>query len=75
MPQFMFFLRDKMKEWGDEEAVEFPGIADAEQHAREVAAELAHNESPSALQDRFIVVKSPDGTEVARIPLGETRLQ
>jgi hypothetical protein len=75
MPRFMFHLEDGLKELTDDEALEFPGIVEAEQHARAIAAELAQNQSPSELQDCFVVVKNMDGTEVARVPLGKTRLQ
>jgi hypothetical protein len=74
MPRFIFYLEDGLEEWIGEEALAFPGIAEAEQHARAVAAELARNGSPSELQDRFIVVKNIDGTEVVRVPLSKTRL-
>lgn len=62
-----------VKEWIDDEALDFPEIAEAAQHAREIAAELAWNQSPSELQDCFVVVRNMDGTEVIRVPLGKTR--
>jgi len=73
MSRFIFHLQKGLKEWIDDETLDFPGLADAEQHAREIAAELARNESPSGLQDCFVVVKEMDGTEVARVPLGKIR--
>jgi hypothetical protein len=71
MPGFFFYLRDCQGEVRDDEAQNFPGIAEAEQHARDVADELARNKLPSALLNCFIVVKDIDRAEVARVALGQ----
>jgi hypothetical protein len=71
MPRFFFCLQDGQWELRDDEAQDFPGIVEAEQHARDVADELARNKSPSALRNCFIVVKDIDRAEVARVALGQ----
>jgi hypothetical protein len=71
MPKFSFHLRDADTEWRDDGSCDFPGIAEAEQHARNVADELMRNKSPSELPDRFISVTDGASVEVARIALSE----
>jgi hypothetical protein len=70
MPGFFFYLQEGQSELGDDEAQDFSGLVEAEQHARKVADELARNVSPSALRNSFIVVKGINGGEVARVALG-----
>jgi hypothetical protein len=69
MAGFFFYLQDGKSELGDDEAQDFSGIVEAEQHARKVADELARNVSPSSLRNSFIVVKAINGGEVARVAL------
>jgi hypothetical protein len=71
MPKFFFHLQDADTKWRDDESCDFPGIAEAEQHARDVADELMRNQSPAELPDRFIIVTDGAGVEVARIALSE----
>jgi hypothetical protein len=70
MPGFFFHLQEGQLELHDDEPQDFPGIVEAEKHARNVANELARNESPSVLRKRFIVVTDIHGAEIARVALG-----
>jgi hypothetical protein len=69
MPRFFFHLRDRRVEIPDEDGEELPGIAEAIQHARQIAYELARNHPASELGAWFIVVQDAADAEVARIAL------
>jgi hypothetical protein len=74
MAGFFFLLRNGQVEYRNDEAQEFHGIADAEEHARVVAGELARNKSASELPESFIIVTDVAGVEVARVALGTPEL-
>jgi hypothetical protein len=74
MPRFFFLLRNGRVEYRNEEAQEFHEIADAEEHARVVAGELARNKSASELPESFIIVTDVAGVEVARVALSRSEL-
>jgi hypothetical protein len=69
MPLFLFSLRDRKMEFRFDHAEEFPGIAEAKQHACQVARELARNNPRSELGSCSIVVKDAAGCEVVRVEL------
>jgi hypothetical protein len=69
MSRFFFHLQAAGTEWRDDESCDFPGITEAEQHARDVADELTRNKSPAELTKGFIIVTDVAGVEVARVAL------
>jgi hypothetical protein len=71
MPRYFFCLQDRQTEFRDDEGEDFPGIVEAEEHASQVAQELAQNQSSWELRDCFIAVKDIHGAELARVVLGK----
>jgi hypothetical protein len=71
MPRFFFHFRQGNAELRDDEGQDFPGVTEAEQHARQVAYELARNKPNSETRGCFVVVRDADGAQVAQIALSD----
>ncbi|MFL9823776.1 DUF6894 family protein [Rhodoplanes sp. SY1] len=68
MPRYFFDYADDTRVL-DRSGTEFPRLADAEHHARIIAAELARDVPDHELHEAFIVVVDSDAKEVFRVAL------
>jgi hypothetical protein len=71
MPRFFFDFRQGKTELRDDEGQDLSDGTEAEQHARQVAYELARNKPNSETRGCFVVVRDADGAQVAQVALSD----
>lgn len=65
----LFFSLGNRTKTTDDQPVEFPTMAEAQAHARAMAAELGSNRDAAQIKDLYLRVTDEEGHEIYRTPL------
>jgi hypothetical protein len=71
MPLYFFEFQHRKSRLRDHEGQPFSGPVEAERHARQVAYELARNNSPASLDGKFVVLLDGERNKIIAISLME----